>query len=85
MAQVTLYSTRWCWYCRAAKALLQRKGVAYEEIDLTNDTAGRAALVEKANGQRTVPQIFIGARHVGGFSDMQALDERGELDPLLGS
>ena len=83
MSQVTLYTTSMCPYCVRAKRLLDRKGVPYEEINLDGDWDGRRALVQKANGSRTVPQIFVGPVHVGGFDDMNALDRRGRLDPLL--
>ena len=83
MAKVTIYSTQSCSYCIAAKAFLDGRGVAYESIDVTDDPAARAALVRRANGMRTVPQIFIGERHIGGFTDMRALDQKGELEPLL--
>jgi len=83
MSKVQIYTTAWCPYCNAAKALLQDKGVAYEEID-ASDPAVRDAMVARAHGRRTVPQIFIGDTHVGGYDDMAALDRRGQLDPLLG-
>src|SRR5262245_60679511 len=83
MAQVEIYTTRFCTYCRSAKALLNRKGVAFVEIDVSGDPQGRAKMVERANGRMTVPQIFIGSTHVGGFDDLSALNRRGALDPLL--
>ena len=82
MAEVVIYTTQVCPYCNAAKALFQKKGVAYSEIDVSGDVAKRAWLVE-ASGQRTVPQIFIDGRHVGGSDDLHALDRKGELDALL--
>ncbi len=82
MATVKVYTKRNCPYCVRAKALLDRKGVAYEEIDAEHDDALRTWLVE-ATGQRTVPQIFVGDRSLGGFSDIDALDRDGKLDPLL--
>lgn len=82
MKPVRIYTTTYCGYCRSAKALLDRKGVAYEEFDITDDDAKRAELV-RITGQRTVPQIFIGEKHVGGFSDLDALERAGELDALL--
>lgn len=82
MAKIQIYTTDWCPYCNAAKALLDQKGVAYEVIDAT-DPAARMAMVERAHGRRTVPQIFIGETHVGGYDDMAALERRGKLDPLL--
>jgi glutaredoxin 3 len=83
MSKVEIYTTPWCPYCHAAKALLDDKGVAYEEIDVS-DPQMRQAMVERAHGRRTVPQIFVGATHVGGYDDMAALDRRGRFDPLLG-
>jgi glutaredoxin 3 len=82
MKKVEIYTTQWCPYCQAAKALLDDKGVAYDEVD-AEDPEVRTAMVERASGRRTVPQIFIGDTHVGGYDDMAALDRRGKLDPLL--
>ncbi len=82
MPTVKVYTKKVCPYCVRAKALLDRKGVAYEEIDAEHDDALRAWLVE-ATGQRTVPQIFVGERSLGGFSDIHALDRQGKLDPIL--
>lgn len=82
MPRVRIYTTRVCPYCFAAKDLLASKGVEFEEIDVTGDTATRAWLRE-VTGQHTVPQVFIGERSCGGFTDLRALDERGELDRLL--
>jgi glutaredoxin 3 len=82
MANVKIYSKEQCPYCVRAKALLDRKGIAYEEIDAEHDDALRAWLVE-ATGQRTVPQIFVGDRSLGGFSDIDALDRQGKLDAIL--
>ncbi len=82
MRTVTIYSTEWCPYCVAAKRFLTGKGVPWEEIDLTEDDAGRAALVERT-GRRTVPQIYVGDEHVGGYDDLRALDSKGGLMPLL--
>jgi glutaredoxin 3 len=83
MPKVDIYTTPICPYCLAAKSLLKRKGVTYNEITVVNPEK-RELMVERANGRRTVPQIFIGETHVGGYDDMAALDRRGELDPLLG-
>ncbi|MFB1482473.1 glutaredoxin 3 [Corallococcus sp. RDP092CA] len=83
MKPVKIYTTTYCGFCVRAKDLLKRKGVAYEEVDVTGDDEARAKLVELSNGQRTVPQIFIGDTHVGGYSDMAALDREGKLDPML--
>jgi len=83
MARIEIYTTRYCGYCRSAKALLSRKGATFSEIDVTGDAAGRSQMVERANGRMTVPQIFIGATHVGGFDDLYDLDRAGRLDSLL--
>jgi glutaredoxin 3 len=82
MKKVEIYTTQWCPYCHAAKSLLDEKGVTYEEVD-ASDPEIRGAMVERAHGRRTVPQIFIGETHVGGYDDMAALNRRGQLDPLL--
>ena len=84
MAKVQIYTTPICPYCHAAKALLADKGVDYVEKSVV-DPEARALMVERAHGRRTVPQIFIGDTHVGGYDDMAALDRQGRLDPLLGS
>ncbi len=81
--QVTMYTTTFCPYCVRAKMLLQKKGVPVTEINLDGDWEGRQALVKKTGGQRTVPQIWVGTVHVGGFDDLHALDRKGGLDPLL--
>ena len=81
---VTMYSTGWCPYCERARGLLQRKGVAFQEVKVDDDPAQRMTMLERSGGRRTVPQIFIGDRHVGGFDDLYALDKAGELDKLLG-
>ena len=83
MPKVTIYTTAFCPYCHAAKALLNKKGVRYGEIDVSYDPEERKRMAVKANGRRTVPQIFIGGTHVGGFDDLYDLDQRGGLDPLL--
>jgi glutaredoxin 3 len=83
MVQIEIYTTRYCPYCHAAKALLNRKGVAFTEIDVSGNPEGRRKMVERANGGYTVPQIFIGAFHVGGCDELHALDRAGKLDPLL--
>lgn len=83
MTDVTIYTTQICPYCYRAKQLLQSKGVAYTEIDVSMDAGLRRQMVEKAGGRRTVPQIFIGATHVGGCDDLYALDQAGRLDTLL--
>ena len=83
MVQVEIYTTRYCPYCVSAKALLNRKGIAFTEIDVTGDPRERNKMVERANGRMTVPQIFIGAPHVGGFDELYELNRAGKLDPLL--
>lgn len=83
MRPVEIYTTPYCGYCAMAKRLLDRKGVSYTEIDVSRDPALRQAMIQRANGRRTVPQIFVGAVHVGGSDDLHALDRDGKLDPLL--
>lgn len=82
MPNVVVYTTRVCPYCIQAKALLKKKGVAFSEIDVSNDPEKRTWLVS-ATGQRTVPQIFINDQPIGGFDDMAALNRKGELDRML--
>lgn len=82
MPDITIYTTPYCPYCHAAKALLNRKGARFDEIDVS-DPALRQRMMIRANGRRTVPQIFIGERHVGGSDDLHDLDRQGELDSLL--
>ena len=82
MATIEIYTTPTCPYCHAAKAMLNEKGADYTEITVL-DPQLRAAMTERAKGSRTVPPIFIGATHVGGYDDMAALDRQGGLDPLL--
>lgn len=82
MAKIEIYTTPTCPYCHAAKALLADKGADYLEIDVL-DPAKREAMTQRAHGRRTVPQIFIGETHVGGYDDIAALDRRGGLDDLL--
>jgi len=84
MAEIEIYTTRYCPYCHAAKRLLSRKGVEFTGIDVSGDQKGRGDMVTRANGRMTVPQIFIGSTHVGGYDDLSALDRAGKLDPLLG-
>ncbi|HEY1473562.1 MAG TPA: glutaredoxin 3 [Pseudolabrys sp.] len=83
MPLIEIYTTRYCPYCHAAKALLKRKGAAFTEIDVSGDRELREAMIERANGVMTVPQIFIGEAHVGGCDELHALEEAGKLDPLL--
>lgn len=81
-ADVVMYRTPYCPYCVRAAMLLQRKGVAFREVDVSNDPEARERLVRET-GQRTVPQIFINGASVGGYDDIALLDRRGALDPLL--
>lgn len=84
MTEILIYTTPVCPYCVRAKSLLKQKGVTeYKEIDVSGDAAIRDAMVERAGGRRTVPQIFIGETHVGGYDDLAALDKSGKLDALL--
>jgi glutaredoxin 3 len=85
MPAVEIYTTRWCPYCHSAKALLRRKGVDFTEIDLSGERERRNEMIERANGGYTVPQIFIGATHVGGSDELHALERAGKLDALLAS
>lgn len=83
MPKITIYTTSLCPYCRMAKQLLDRKGVAYDEIDVSGRPGLREEMTAKAGGRYTVPQIFIGEHHVGGCDDLYDLDRQGKLDPLL--
>jgi thioredoxin reductase (NADPH) len=83
VAEVVIYVKHWCVYCSRAKALLDKKGATYREIDVNDDAACEAEMIRLAGGEKTVPQIFIDGVHVGGSDDLQALDARGELDPML--
>lgn len=82
MPDVTIYTTPLCPYCHMAKGLLKRKNVPYTEIDVS-DNAKRQAMMARANGRRSVPQIFVGATHVGGCDDLHDLEDNGKLDALL--
>lgn len=84
MAEVVIYSTTVCPYCVKAKGLLHRKGVAYQDINLTLNPEQREIMVERTGGRRTVPQIFIDGQYIGGCDDLYALDADGKLNPLLG-
>jgi len=83
MKHVEIYTTPFCPYCHAAKRLLGKKGVTYQEIDVSRDPALRTKMTARAGGSRTVPQIFIAGAHVGGCDDLHALDKAGKLDPML--
>ncbi len=82
-APIIVYSKDYCPYCTAAKNLLTQKGVGYTEIDLTKNPELRDDMIKKAGGRTTVPQIFIGPTHIGGFDDMKALSDQGDLEKLL--
>lgn len=83
MPNIVIYTTPYCPYCVRAKSLLDRKGVGFSEIDISTSDSLTAEMTARSGGRRTVPQIFIGERHVGGCDDLMALERRGELDPLL--
>ena len=83
MKTVEIYTSPLCGYCHAAKRLLKEKGVSFSEIDVLADPNRKGEMISRANGGRTVPQIFIGDVHVGGCDDLYALDRAGKLDPLL--
>lgn len=80
--EIVMYSTTWCGYCQRARGLLSRKGVDVREIKVDENPGQREIMVQRS-GRRTVPQIFIGERHIGGYDDLAALDRAGELDKLL--
>ena len=82
-ARVVVYRTTYCAYCLAACALLRKRGILFDEIDVTADSEARAALVVKAEGRRQVPQIFIDDLPIGGYTDLRALDASGQLAELL--
>ena len=82
--KVEIYTKWGCGYCYRAKALLDGKGVAYEEIDISMGGPRRAEMLDRAGGRSTVPQIFVGAVHVGGSDDLAAMERTGKLDMLLG-
>jgi glutaredoxin 3 len=83
MAEVVIYTRDWCSYSDAARALLERKGVAFKEINATGNSELRKEMIARANGGSTFPQVFIGAAHVGGCDDLYALEEQGKLDAML--
>ena len=83
MKEVRIYTARYCPYCAAAKALLKRKGIPFTEIDIAGNWERRDEMIERANGRITVPQIFVGADHIGGNDELHALERAGKLDPLL--
>ena len=83
MQAVTIYTTSVCPYCAAAKDLLRQKGVSFSEISVDGDREGRAAMTQRSGGRTSVPQIFIGASHIGGCDDLYELESDGKLDALL--
>jgi len=85
MPPIEIYTTQYCSYCAAAKALLSRKDAAFTEIDVGRDRERREEMIERAHGCMTVPQIFIGSTHVGGSDELHALERAGKLDALLAS
>ena len=84
MAKIELYTTMFCPYCARARNLLQKKGVSFTDIDVMGDDDKREEMIARAGGRRTVPQIFIDGRHIGGSDELAALDREDKLDPLLG-
>ena len=82
MKTITIYTADYCGFCHAAKALLTRKGVPFDDIDVTHDAAARQEVAQRS-GQSTVPQIFIGDESIGGFTELQTLEISGELDEML--
>jgi len=85
MAQVEMYTTTFCPYCVRARTLLERKGVAFADIDIIEEPARRGEMVRRAGGRTSVPQIFINDEHIGGSDELVALDRTGELDARLGT
>ena len=83
MPNITIYTTRTCGFCYTAKSFLAKKGLSYDEIDVSADPAARQRMMLRTNGRRSVPQIFIGETHVGGTEDLYELERRGGLDQLL--
>ncbi|APX22733.1 MAG: glutaredoxin 3 [Rhodobacteraceae bacterium] len=83
MQPIEIYTTPYCGFCHAAKRLLNSKGAAFTEIDVAEEPSRRPEMVQRANGGRTVPQIFVGETHVGGCDELYALERAGKLDTLL--
>ncbi len=83
MKNVEIYTSPFCGFCHAAKRLLTQKGVSFSEVDVMSNPDRKAEMIQRANGGRTVPQIFIGDTHVGGSDDLHALERAGKLDALL--
>ena len=85
MNKVTIYTAKLCPYCTAARKLLTQKGAEVTEVDVTFNPSGRAKMMEKTQGRRSVPQIFIGEKHIGGCDDLFELEQTGGLEALLAS
>ena len=85
MEKIIVYGTSLCPYCLMAKRLLKNKGVPFEEINLNSEPGRRAEMLERSGGRHTVPQIFIGQRHIGGFDELYSLEQDGKLDALIES
>ena len=83
MKNVVIVTTSWCGYCRAAKQLLSKLGVDFEDVDVTSDEAKRAEYSKQAGGHSTVPMIFIGDVFIGGFTELASLHQSGSLQPML--
>ncbi|MEX0368845.1 MAG: glutaredoxin 3 [Ruegeria sp.] len=83
MKAVEIYTSPLCGFCHAAKRLLTQKGISFTEIDVMRDPNRKPEMIQRANGRRTVPQIFVGGTHVGGCDDLYDLERSGKLDPLL--
>jgi glutaredoxin 3 len=81
--EITPYTKSWCLHCASAKKLLRQKGASFIDVDIEAKPEKRAETIEKAGGRTTVPQIFINGRHIGGSDDLCALDQKGQLDPVL--
>ncbi len=84
MVEVEIYTTMFCPYCTRARALLERKGAAFTEIDIIDEPARRAEMIRRAGGRTSVPQIFINGEYIGGSDELAALDRAGQLDAKLG-
>ncbi|WP_368185524.1 glutaredoxin 3 [Aestuariibius sp. HNIBRBA575] len=83
MAQIEIYTSPLCGFCHAAKRLLDSKGASFQETDVQRNPGEKATMIQRANGGRTVPQIFINGQHIGGCDDLYDLERAGKLDPLL--
>ena len=82
--EIVMYATGWCPYCERARALLRNKSLPFREVRIDEEPAERDAMLARSGGRRTVPQVFVGDTHVGGFDDLYALDRLGKLDELTG-